>query len=78
MIVLVKTYPKIMLSTDLMKINRSISYMSFFIKDIFEYANAKGPDDTNLSLVRNAENEIIKCKEMQEKLIFVMDENEVE
>jgi len=52
--VLLKEFPKLLVSTDLMKVNRSISYMSFFLKDIFDYADAKGPDSTSLTVVRNA------------------------
>lgn len=65
-------YPKLLISSDLMKINRSISYISFFLKDIFEYADSKGPDNTNLTLVRNADEELVKYQAELEKLDTVL------
>jgi len=65
-------YPKLLISSDLMKINRSMSYISFFLKDIFEYADSKGPDNTNLILVRNADEELVKYQAELEKLDKVL------
>ena len=65
---IIKENPSLLIAKDLMKINRCMSYMSFVLKDIFEYADAKGPDGTNLTVVRNAKEEISKSKVMLEKI----------
>jgi len=59
---ILKANPSLLIAKDLMKINRCMSYMSFVLKDIFEYADAKGPDGTNLTVVRNAKEELNKSK----------------
>ena len=75
---IVKVFPKIFLSQDLMKINRAIAYLSFTIKEIFEYANAKGPDDICLTLIRNAEKELEKSRKAYDEVNSILDENMVE
>jgi hypothetical protein len=37
----VQNHPKILSSSDYLKINRSISYMTFIMKEIYEYCTQK-------------------------------------
>ena len=45
-----------------------MSYMSFVLKDVYDYADSRGPDQTNLTLVRNSESEIVRLTSEIEKL----------
>ncbi len=65
---LIRETPNLLVATDIMKINRAVSYMSLFLKDIFAYLNSKGPDDTSLTIVRNADDEIAKYRGELDKL----------
>jgi len=78
MVSIIKLFPKIFVTSELMKISKALAYMSFSIKELFEYVNSKGPDETNLTLVRNAPSELAKYKELYDKLNKVLEENGVE
>ena len=37
----VHRFPKILSSSDYLKINRSVSYMTFFLKEVYDYCSMK-------------------------------------
>lgn len=65
---LIKERPKILSSADLLKINRSMSYMTFILKEIYEYITAKLSDGTALFSLREAKREINELNERINKL----------
>lgn len=75
MCTLIKENPKLYISNDLMKLNKAIAYLSFFLKDVFEYANSKGPDGTNITFVRNAIAEQTKLVEEMQKIVDAIGSN---
>jgi len=78
-ITLIKSYPKSSwTSKEISKINKSLSYIYYSLKEIFEYLNAKGPDGTNLTLVRNAEIELAKYKQKLLDITKVLNEHEID
>jgi hypothetical protein len=55
---LVKKCPKIISSSDFLKINRSMSYLTFILKEIYEYATTKSIDGVYVSQLRLLRDEI--------------------
>jgi hypothetical protein len=55
---LVKKCPKIISSSDILKINRTLSYVTFVLKEIYEYATTKTVDGIYVSQLRLLKNEI--------------------
>lgn len=62
MITLVEKSPKIFSTVDLIKINRTISYLSFILKDIKEFAIKKNEDGIFYEEIRHAKLRMIKIK----------------
>jgi hypothetical protein len=65
---LVKCCPKILSSSDCLKINRSVSYITFILREIYEYATAKTVDGVYVIQLRKAKNEI---NEMNTKIDYL-------
>jgi hypothetical protein len=63
MIDLVINHPKVLVSSELLKLHRSVSYMTFILKEIYEYTIAKAQDGTPLYTLRNAKNDLITLNE---------------
>jgi hypothetical protein len=64
---LIKNNPKILSSPDLLKINRCVSYMTFILKETFEYFNLKAQDGVLIFTLRNEKNKIQKLKDKVEE-----------
>lgn len=54
LIKLLSDNPKLLNSSELLKLSRSVSYMTFILKDIFDFVNMKTPDGTLVYLVRTS------------------------
>jgi hypothetical protein len=65
---IIKNNPKILSSPDLLKINRSMSYMTFILREIYDYYSQKTPDGVHLFTIRNFKNEIQSLSEKLNKL----------
>ena len=65
---ILKDFPKLLVSSEIMKVNRAVAYMSFLLKDIWDFSDTKGPDGTNLTLVRNSNFECERWKKELEKI----------
>lgn len=63
---LVAESPKIFSSNDLMKLNRSISYTTFTLKEIYDYFTAKH-DGISINNLRILKNDIDKIKNLLSK-----------
>ena len=63
---LFKEYPKILNSPDLLKLNKSVSFMSFLIKEIYDYSVLRSTDGTLLVKVRTLIAEYNRKKERLE------------
>lgn len=46
--------PKILNSSDFLKLNRSVSYMTFIIKELFDYITAKTSDGLPIYQLKEA------------------------
>lgn len=55
--------PDVIQSTSLLRKNRSCSYISFMLKEIYDYFTLKSPDDYPVYKLRNEYNQILKIKE---------------
>jgi len=53
---LVAEFPKMLNSSELLKINRCISYMTFMIKEILDYTSQKTSEGTLIISIRDARN----------------------
>jgi len=60
--------PKIISSPDLLKLNKCVSFMTFIIKEIYEYVNSKFSDGTLVLKIRLQIAEYNSKKEKIEKL----------
>jgi hypothetical protein len=60
---LVKDHPKILSSGDLLKLSRSVSYMTFILKEIYEYTTAKLGDETPIFGIRKSYNDLVAMKD---------------
>lgn len=65
---LLQNYPKLLSSSDLMKINRCVSYLTFILKEFNDYATAKLSDGTPACQVRKAKNSVEPIKKQIENL----------
>ena len=63
LIVLFEGNPKIFVTADLIKINRTMSYMTFIVKDIKEFAFQKHTDGTFYEEIRFANKRIKELKQ---------------
>jgi hypothetical protein len=57
---IIQTHPNVLASHFLMKQNRSVSYMTFFLKEIFDYFSLKTSDGMLAFKIRNIHNEIYR------------------
>jgi len=60
--------PKLLNSSELLKINRCVSYMTFMVKEILDYASQKTSDGTYVVAIRDAKLRLNKLIEKVEKL----------
>jgi len=60
---LIKEHPNLLSPTDLLKMNRCLSYMSFFLKEIYDYSSAKLSDGTPAFKIKNMKSEITQLRE---------------
>lgn len=65
---MIKDHPKLLSSPDLLKLNRCVSYMTFIIKEIYDYYSLKTSDGTLVFKLRKAKANIQKLKEEAEKV----------
>lgn len=56
---LIKSYPKIFTTADILKLNRSMSYLTFVLKDLKEYVLQKTDDGTYYEEIRYAKKKIM-------------------
>ena len=57
--------PRVLNSSDFLKINRSVSYMTFIIKELFDYYTAKTTDGIPLYKLKKI---VKKMEELKEKV----------
>ncbi len=62
------TNPKILNSSDFLKLNRSVSYMTFIIKELFDYCTAKTSDGIPIFKLKEAARKINDLKSDIEKM----------
>lgn len=65
----IKEFPDVIKSTDLLRKNRTCSYMSFLVKEIYDYYSAKATDGFYIYKLRNLYSQTKKLKESLEKEI---------
>lgn len=63
-----QTNPKILNSSDFLKLNRSVSYMTFIIKELFDYCTAKTIDGLPIFKLRESAKKIQNLKDDIEKM----------
>lgn len=64
--------PKLLNSSDLLKMSRSVSYMTFILKEVFDYLNMKTSDGTFIYMIRTARKTNPLIKEKIDKLQIVL------
>ena len=73
---LVKRSPKILSNIDIGKINRPVSYMIFYLREIYEFFNLKTEDGVYYFELKE-KNEILKKKKAEiERLLKLLKENQ--
>ena len=65
---LFKDNPKIIVSPDLLKLNKCVSFMTFIIKEIYDYTILKSSDGALLVKIRSQISEYQMNKEKLEKI----------
>ncbi len=65
---LIKENPNLLSPSDLLKMNRCLSYMSFFLKEIYDFCSGKLSDGTPAYKIRGMKNELNFLRER----IFIM------
>jgi hypothetical protein len=65
---IVNSNPKVLSSQDLLKQNRCVSYMTFFLKEIYDYMSLKTNDGVPIYNLRRVNNRIIQMSERIEYL----------
>ena len=60
---LIKENPNLLSPTDLLKMNRCLSYMSFFLKEIYDFCSGKLSDGTPAYKIRWTKNELNVLRE---------------
>lgn len=56
---IIKANPRIFTTADILKINRSMSYLTFVLKDLKEYVLQKTDDGIYFEEIRNAKKKIM-------------------
>jgi hypothetical protein len=59
---MIQNNPKLLSSSDLMKINRCVSYITFILKEIYDFTTAKLTDETPVYKMRKLSNKINDIK----------------
>ena len=57
--------PKVLTSSDYLKINRCVSYMTFLLKEVYDYCTSKC-DEVYLNSLRRAKHDINRLKLISE------------
>jgi len=73
---LVGNSPNMFEAKDLMKINRAVSYMAFYLKDIYDYLSLKGPDNRLIVYVKNIQLVKEKVSNQKATLLDLIEANE--
>jgi len=60
---LIKENPNLLSPSDLLKMNRCLSYMSFFLKEIYDFYSGKLSDGTPAYKIRGIKNELHVLRE---------------
>ena len=63
--------PKLLSSHELLKISKTISFLSFIVKEIYDYANRKTEDGMKVSILRRIKIKTELYKEKVKNLINV-------
>ncbi len=66
----IKEFPDVIKSTDILRKNRACSYISFIVKEIYDYYSAKAYDGFYIYKIRNLYMETKKLSEWLEKQII--------
>ncbi len=61
-------HPRILNSSDFLKINRSVSYMTFIIKELFDYYTAKTTDGIPLYKLKSI---VLKMDALRESILYM-------
>jgi len=64
---LCQSNPKILNSSDFLKLNRSVSYMTFIVKELFDYCTAKTSDGVPIFKLKEAKMKMDEIKNKIEK-----------
>ncbi len=67
--------PDVIQSTSLLRKNRSCSYISFMLKEIYDYYTLKSPDDYRVYKLRNEYNQILILQQQLKCIDPRLDEN---
>ena len=65
---IIEKNPKVFFSEELLKIKKTVSFFSFFLKEFFEYSTSKSSDGTYYFKLRKKIRKIQQLKEKNEKL----------
>ena len=60
---LIKENPNLLSPSDLLRMNRCLSYMSFFLREIYDFCSAKLSDGTPAFKIRLIKSELIVLRE---------------
>jgi hypothetical protein len=60
---IIRANPKVLSSPDFIKLNRCVSYMTFIIKEAWEFYSLRAPDGVMIYNLRKANSERSKLKE---------------
>ena len=65
----IEANPKLLLANEMIKINKSVSYMAFILKEMYDFANLKTQDGTFLYQIKDARTKYTELKEKQAKFL---------
>lgn len=65
---MIEENPKMLVPNDLLKINKSVSYMAFMLKEIYEFSMSKTADGTPIYLIKDAKVRLTALKEKLAKI----------
>ena len=68
MIKMVDGNPKLLVSSELLKLNKVVSYASFILKEIYEFQTSKSPDGEYLYLIRDVKKNYTEILQKIEEL----------
>ena len=64
---IIKSNPKALSSPDLLKLNRCVSYMTFILKEAYDFYALKSPDGVSAIKLRQIKKEVDQLKDKVEK-----------